>query len=544
MPYYLNVNITGIITADSNFTGTTITVRWAKAYPRVVTNSIGYNIYFNEDQSPDFTRDHFNQDPIFISLGSNTSGTIEDLTPGTMYHFGVRAFEYDPDVFDFSELPLVYDTLRQLPRSLLASNISSTDMLIPLVDTEEFPASGIIKIGTELITYSGIDGYDNLIVDSRGDGTTTANIHTVDGSDGYYSWDPNVILWPLVDEENNTKVFECEARFDSNKQKYLATDGYHQKPTDLLNTDMTVSDQINSGFPAYDFNQYHTDPRLVLSGKCIGSYIGGTRGCIDGYTGSFLIRGVSPVVQNLQRQEILLNADGEPCILVRRQWTGVTCTCYIPMQEYPEGRCNKCFGTGMVVGWQQYFSPRRSDKKIMVRFDPTVETVDPTESGLESNLKPNCWTLTVPTIHERDFVVRFDQAGNEEFRYEVLNVTRNKFILDNAGLQRFALQRIRKTDPIYMVPVYANVNTNTDGSTGVNIFRTLSTSIEMSIGFPPHTHTIETSDTTISPLQVNGITSISQGHSHVVRGGVVLDGSEVPGETGIGHTHSLIWSPP
>lgn len=544
MPYYLNPNITGITAANSDFTGTTITVRWAKAYPLVVTNRVAYNIYFNDDPSPDFVSSHFDQSPIFLSLDGYTSATIEDLTPGTMYHFAVRALEYDPDTFDFADLPIVYSNLRVLPRSLLLEDIISTDALIPLVDTDDFPSSGSVKIGNELVSYSSIDVDNNLVVSERGVGTTTPHDHAVDGYDGTSYWDPQVTLWPFSNEEENTRVYECQARFDSNKQKYLATDGYHQKISDLLNTDMTVSDEINSGFPPYDFNNYHTDPRLVLSGKCIGSYIGGTRGCIDGYSGSFIIRGVSPVVQNLQRQEVLLNADGEPCILVRRQWTGVTCTCYVPTQEYPEGRCNKCFGTGMVVGWQQFFSPRRSDKKVMVRFDPTVETVDPTESGLESNLKPNCWTLTVPTIHERDFFVRFDQAGNEEFRYEVLNVTRNKFVLNNSGLQRFALQRIRKTDPIYMVPIYENVNTNTDGSTGVNIFRTLSTSIEMSIGFPPHTHTIETSDMTISPLQVNGITSVVQGHSHVIKDGIVLDGSEVPGESGIGHTHNLIWVAP
>lgn len=543
MPYYLNKSIIGITAANSDFNGTSITVTWAKAYPVLVTNKIAYNIYFNDRQSPDFTTDHFDQDPSFICLDGYTSATIEDLTPGTMYHFGIRAFEYNSSVFNFATLPIVYGNLRVLPKSLLFSDISSVSTLIPLVDVDGFPSSGIVKIGNELITYSSIDGYGDLVVSERGYGTTTPHAHYISGSDGYQSWDPNVTLWPLVDEEDNTRVFECESRFGVINQKYLPTDGYHQKTVDLLNTDMTVSDQINLNFPSYDYNQYHSDPRLVLSGKCIGSYIGGTRGCIDGYTGSFIIRGVSPVIQNLQRQETLLNVDGEPVVLVRRQWTGVTCTCY-SMREYPEGRCNKCFGTGFVVGWQQYFSPRRSDRKIMVRFDPTVETVDPTESGLESNLKPNCWTLTVPTIHERDFIVRFDQAGNEEFRYEVLNVTRNKFILDNSGLQRFTLQRIRKTDPIYMVPIYENVNTNSDGSVGINIFRALSTSIATSIGFPPHTHTIQVSDKTINPLQVDGITSIVQGHSHVVRGGIVLDGSQVPGENGIGHIHSLIWVAP
>ena len=545
MPYYLNPNIVGIISANSDFTGTTITATWAKAYPTTLTNKVAYNIYFNDDPSPDFTQDQFDQDPIFFSLDGNTSATIQDLIPGTMYHFGVRALEYNPAVFDFASFPIVYGNLRMLPRSLLAADIAATSLLIPLVDSDGFPSSGTVKIGTELISYSAIDGYHNLVVSQRAAGSGPAREHLTTGSDGYQFWSPQVIFWPFFNEEQNTRVFECQARFDLNQYSFLPTDGYHQRVADLLNTDMTVSDQINLNFPSYDFNQYHTDPRLVLSGKCIGSYIGGVRGCADdGYGGSFIIRGVSPAIQNQQRQEILLNADGEPVILVRRQWTGITCYCYIQSQEAPEARCNNCYGTGFVVGWQQYFNPRRSDKKIMVRFDPAVETVDPIESGLESNLKPTCWTMTVPTLHERDFIVRFDQAGNEEFRYEVLNVTRNKFILDNTGLQKFSLQRIRKTDVIYQVPIYENANTNIDGSTGVNVFRDLNTSINMSIGFAPHLHTIEVSDKIISPLQVNGITSISQGHSHTVRNGIILDGSEIPGTPSIGHSHTLLWLPP
>lgn len=686
MPYYLNPNLSGIISAHSDFNGTAITLNWSKAYPLTPSNKVAYNIYFNDGPNPDFTIDHFSSPPIFVCIDGYTSATIDDLIPGTMYHFAVRAFEYTNNTFDFTTLPIVYNNLRVMPKSLLSEDISSIDMLIPLVDADGFPSSGIIKLGTELIEYSSIttnnlvvsgdysnsqassvnlidgslfkraDGYvsngyiynlslikndaptanwtiqcitgniinDHIIpgearfiaipgilgagiangvfgdgyydgyykdgygfdsivwksngiirsngvlgfsifdgfgfepgdylnlrvsgtitsdtLNGRGFDSTVARSHSIDGYDGKSTWEPNALFWIPVNEEQNTKVFECQARFDTNKQKYLTTDGYHQKTADLLNTDMTVSDEINKDFPSYDFNAYHTDPKLVLSGQCIGSYIGGVRGCINGESGSFIIRGVSPVVQNQQRQEVLLSVSGEPVILVKRSWTGSTCTCYIQSQEYPESRCSKCLGTGFIVGWQQFFNPKRSDRKIMVRFDPAVETVEPTESGLESKLPTTNWTMNFPTIHSRDFIVRFDQAGNEEFRYEVINVTRNKFILDSTGLQKFSLQRIRRTDPIYMVPIYENVNTNTDGSSGINTFRTLYTSIESSDGFPPHLHSIQVSNSVISPTQVNGITSIAMGHSHLVERSVIKDGSEVPGESGIGHKHTLIFT--
>ena len=544
MPYYLSPTLTGIISANSNFDGTSITIKWSQAYPQSNGNKIAYIIYMDNEKSPDFVSTFFNKNPSFISIDGYTSATIQDLTPGNMYHFGVRAAEYNTSIFDLSLLPTVYNDVKTLPSSLLRNDVLFSDMIIPIIDADGFPASGTIKLGIELIKYSSISTND-LIVSQRGYGQISSRSHTIDGYDGYSIQNPEALLWTFVNEEQNTKVYECQSRFDLRNQKYLVSDGYHQKSFDLLNTDMTVSDEINTGFPAYDFSGYHrTTPEMVLSGKCINSYIGGVRGCVDGKNGSVIIRGVSSVVQNQQRQEVLLNIDGEPVILMKRQWTGVTCTCYIPTQEYPEARCGKCFGSGFLTTYQQYFSPRRSDKKIMVRFDPTVDSVDPTESGLESVSKPNCWTMTVPSIFERDFIVRFDQNGNEEFRYEVLNVTRNKFILNNTGLQRFSLQRIRKTDIIYQIPVIENVNTNTNGTSGNNVFRTLSTSINMSAGFAPHIHTIEANQNIINALQINGITSVSQGHSHTVINGVLRDGSEVPGEVGIGHIHSIIFTPP
>jgi hypothetical protein len=544
MPYYLNPNINGIISANSDFNGTSITLKWAQAYPFISTSKIAYNIYMSAESGPDFTADFFNQSPTFISLDGYTAGTITDLTPGHMYHFAVRACEYSSSVFNLSTLPVVSANLRMLPSSLLNFSLTKIGTTIHLLDAEGFPSAGTVRIGTELIQYSSVSVND-LIVAQRGVGAVPAREHLVDGYDGYVSWDPAAILWPFTTEEQNTRVFECQARFDRPHYPYLDTDGYHQKIADLLNTDMTVSDVINASFPPYDLSGYHrTPPNLILSGKCIGSYIGGVRGCADGYGGTVMVKGVGVIAQNQQRQELQLDNVGEPAILMKRQWTGITCSCYIPSQEYPEARCNKCFGSGFEVGYQQYFNPRRSDKKIMVRFDPTVETVDPTESGLESNSKPNCWTRTVPTLHERDFLVRFDQAGNEEFRYEVLNVTRNKFVLDAVGLQKFTLQRIRKTDIIYMVPVIEDVATNQDGTPGINTFRILSTNIAMSPGFAPHVHTLQANSNIISATQLNGITSVVQGHSHTYRNGIITSGSEIPGEEGIGHTHNIIFSPP
>ena len=519
MPYYLNVNINGLVIASSLGDGYSINLKWATAYPTNTSNKILYNIYMSNDIAPVFTDTFFNQSPVFVSFDGSTNVTIVDLEPGTLYHFAVRAAEYNSSFFDPSTLPQAYSGLGMYPYSLLTNDITATSSLIPLFDTTGFPSTGTVKLGGELINYSSIDMNNNLVLTNvglqRGFNNSIATIHNTDGYDGYTYWDPNAIFWPVAEEDQNTVVYECWNRFDLEHFPYTVSDGYRQKITDILTTDLTASDAAIAGFPAYDFSGYHRDdPALILSGACIGSYIGGQTGCADSSTGvGMQLRGLNANDAAIQREEVLLSTTGEPVTLVQRRWTGITCKCMLPYNEYPEARCNICFGTGIVVGWFQYFNPRRSDGKIMVRLDPSVDDLVASDSGLESTMQPNVWTLPIPTIKDRDFIVRYDIDGNEEFRYEVLNVTRNKLFLDGTGAQKFVMQRIRKTDAIYQVPVVYDTS---------NFPGLITTSVASSVGIPPHTHTVVISEKVTSVSQINQLTSVSAGHNHVVLNGVVL----------------------
>jgi hypothetical protein len=532
LPYYLNPNINGLLSANSNGDGYSITLKWATAYPTIPGNKIAYNIYGSSDIAPDFSTEFFNVSPILISLDGYTSVKIIDLTPGQPYHFAVRAAEYDPLFFDLHNLPSAYSNLYVYPQSPLAEDITTTSSIISLIDTSDFPqnSSGTVKIGSELINYSSISG-NNLILTNislqRGFNNTVVNIHNTDGYDGYVYWSPVVIFWPVQSEEQNTKVFECWNRFDINQYAFTITDGYKQITKDILTTDTSGSDAINTGFPAYDFSGYHrTDPALILSGACIGSYIGGQTGCADSNTGvGMQVRGISIQDANTQRQEVLLSLTGEPVCLVNREWTGITCYCMLPSSEYPDARCLNCMGTGIVLGWKQFFDPRRSDGRIMVRFDPTVDDLVSTDSGLESTLQPNCWTLTVPTLKDRDFIVRFDEIGNEEFRYEILNVTRNKTLLNNTGAQKFVAQRIRKTDIIYQVNVFRNT---------AQFPRTLTTGISNSLGIPSHSHTFVVNEGSIVNMQQ--LTGVAAGHQHQI---LIGQDGKLYVSTVVGHSHTL-----
>jgi hypothetical protein len=348
----------------------------------------------------------------------------------------------------------------------------------------------------------------------------------IDGYDGVNYLDPKVIFYVPGESNLYDRIFMSQSRFEFPNYQATVVDGYHQITKDLLTSDLSGSDQINQDFPVYDYAGYHrTDPVKLVSGECIGSYIGGEMYCADGYSGvGRVIRGVSLQDRNLQRQEMLLTVTGEPVVLLQRQRTGITCACYQPGTQYPDDRCEKCMGSGIVQGYQQYFNSRRSDGRIMIRFSPANEEVKMQEGGLESELNVDAWTLTVPTIKSRDIIVRF-QDGNEEFRYEVMNVNRNRTFLSQQGSQKIQLKRIRKYDPDYQIKVFRDTS---------SLPRKISTTIGFVPGIIPHAHTITANET--DPSRWSQMSSQDQGHNHVIQ---LVNGVLTVMPT-LGHTHSLI----
>ena len=535
MPYYFNPVNTGIISANSLGDGIGINIKFNRAYPRTNTNKIGYNIYYSTSEPQIDLLSFFNSPPQFISIDSSISVDIYDFVPGQLYHFAVRAFEYDPTLINLSQLPVAqtpYNTLRVLPQSLLKSNMTQSSLTVPLVDSSAFPTSGIVKVGVELIKYTSNDTVGNNLnvgnISNRGLYGTQIYIHNTDGYDGYTTWSPYTVFYD-GDEEQNTVIYRCLNRIDVNNPSYTTADGYKQVLTDILTTDLSVSDAQNVTFPSYDYVGWHrTDPVQLLNGECVGSYIGGEQFCADGYGGvGSVLRGFSLQQQQNNRLEMLLSMTGEPVNLFKRMTTGIVCDCYLPTSEYPDDRCPRCYGTKFVVGWQQYFNPRRSDGRIMIRIGLYTEDLKMQDSGLESEAIMDCWTLTVPTLKDRDFFVRFNVDGTEEFRYEVLDTTRNRTVNNSMfsmqGAQKFKAQRIRKTDPLYKVNAFYDTSMFPSA---------LKTSITNATGIGIHQHTIVVNEKTTSLAQINQLTSVDSGHSHPVVNGIV--------QSVLGHTHNIV----
>ncbi len=358
----------------------------------------------------------------------------------------------------------------------------------------------------------------------RGFNSTPITSHTISGFDGYSYWNPLVTMIAFQEDNGFDQVYACQSRFEYPNFPFTILDGYNQVLVDILSTDLSAADAANVTFPEYDYAGYHrTDPVLLLNGTCVGSYIGGQMGCIDGNGNYNIYRGFSLQDQNTQRQEIKLSVDGRDAILIRRVNTGVTCACYLASSEYPDDRCPFCYGTKFVFGYEQYFNPRISSGHIRVRTSPTAENLKMHEAGLESEFPLDMWTLTVPTIKTRDVIVLFTQAGDEEFRYEVGDVTRNNTILGLDGGQNFKTFRVRKTDPIYQIRIFRDSS---------DFPAKLNTSLGFAVGLPPHAHEIVINENVMSVSQINQTTSLAQGHNHPIVNGQVL---EV-----LGHTHLII----
>jgi hypothetical protein len=650
MVFYPNPVNVGTRAVDNVGDGYTILLKWFQAAPSVKGNAIAYNIYFSTVKEHVFT-----EGVKYVSIDGSLETPILDLMPGQDYFMAVRPLEYNPAQLDLASiLPIAYNNLRFIPTSMLSANISATDLIIPLLSVDNFPPTGIIRIGVELILYVAVDQVNsNIIVaggsgpsasrfalqpngkyflpnpnnvgggtinnltivgaglsetwnilcvfveldalgnpipdtakfevfgsisgvsrdantnpliwqsnnnvvsngifsfsiqegspnfqkgdsftvqvigsspgvsNGRGYNNTTPAIHTTGGFDGYHYWNTTIPYYILGESLLWDRIFVCQCRFDYPHFPFTMVDGYHQVPVDLLSTDLAAADAANVTFPEYDYAGYHrTDPVQLLNGTCVGSYIGGEMGCIDGYGNYNIMRGFSLQDQNTQRQDVLLSVTGRPACLIRRVQTGITCSCYTPASEYPDDRCPFCYGTKFVFGYEQYFNPRSSDGRIMVRAGPTAENLKMQEAGLESEFPLDIWTLTVPTIKTRDVLVLFDQDDNEEFRYEVGDVIRNNTILGLDGGQHLKVFRIRKFDPAYQIRIFRNTS---------DFPETLTTSISFVPGIPPHTHNIVVNEKVMSVSQINQTTALSQGHNHPIVNGEVM---EV-----LGHTHQIV----
>ena len=534
---------TGLTAALNNDVGTEVVLEWNTASVFDSSNTIFYNVYYNT-----LRRNLLDSDPIFLATARSIR--IGGLRPGDTHFFLVRAAEVDTTIMNLpSGLRMAGSNLFFYPSSIaLSSNISTTATTIPVNSIAGFPSSGVIIIDKEWILYTGLQASPAAFVTSaigRGYGDSIAATHLSGAS---------VKLWNGIEDENTTIAQATPAWEKPNfAATWVLTDGYgadgyrdgydgydsyysngpganqnldgidgywryHQENIDSINTDLSNND-ASGDFPSFDHcRTYRTkSPASFWKGQGSGTYFGGLQ-----YRDGYMIQETNVRNHMLQREELLLETTGEPMVLLRRVWTGIRCHCFRHRREHPEARCPTCFGVGFQGGYTQFLNTRRSDRRILVRVDNTTEDLNiGDKEGFDPLYEPNAWTLPFPGLRDRDMLVRFNEDNTEEFRYEILNVQRNRTFFGGSGAQKFQMKRLTKTDIIYQFRAQRDVSkypttraTTSGGARGIAI----------------HSHTIVLKPG-VALASYNGVTSRNGGHSHVIVNGVI--------QTILGHTHGF-----
>lgn len=409
--------------------GDSVLVTWNKLVKRSYQTDAFVLIYKNESRLNIFDR------PQYIAFDGAEDLTISGLVSGQPLSFAARALEITSGILTSDGMTQVDDGVYVVPNPVeLILPFSSDDYQISVSSTEGYPDKGILLLGNEVIKYTSVDRDFNIFripVNGRG------LLNTVPGN--FFTGDSIELFFRCTDQNtvivSSTPTYQDGYNFDME----LNYEGF-------VVTDFTPNDE--KFFQGFDFCGWRDDrPDQVLFNKedC-GSYMGGE------YNG---FRGLNIYDRLLENSEVQLSTVGEPVILLKRIWEGKVCDCYDNRKSSSRHlACNECYGTTFAGGYDQYHYARRSDRRILMSFSESPDSVKYEEaSGLSQNFEPNAWTMPSPAIRDRDLILRFDISEKRTFIYEIQNVTRSPIFGRLLGVQNLNLKRIDKTHIVYTYPV-------------------------------------------------------------------------------------------
>lgn len=100
----------------------------------------------------------------------------------------------------------------------------------------------------------------------------------------------------------------------------------------------------------------------------------------------------------LQRNEWLIQHEGEQVQLFLRRWAGEICDCQ--KDTFFDVRCEKCYGVGFVGG---YFGPYHF---FMALEDSISDDLERDDSGYRSKASLSAWSIPFPLVRKGDLLVR------------------------------------------------------------------------------------------------------------------------------------------
>lgn len=441
----------GLTRVEDVGNGMGMLLEWEEARPTNENKQIHYNI-----RIADTRFGILNNPPQLVTTARSVIVNMDE--PGNVFYASVMATEFDINTdIDITQMNQVGVDLFQYPatQELLEDLVESVDgYRIVITDVSGYPPEGEVLVGTEVMRYTSVDIPNNELV------VQPIDRAIIDSALSEHFAGEEVRMWKGV-EDGNSIIRQSHAAWhqltprniDEIGEYNVDEDGYRAANQDNITTDLSAADQENIDFPAYDFCGYHRPSlQATFTGQCVKSYLGGQ------FNGQ---RGFNFQERNLSRLDTMLQVTGESVILLRRVWSGKRCKCIGLRREHQRTRCSQCFGTGFDGGYVRYINPRAVSEFepntrgfIKVRIYPHKDDLQiKPDQALMQDTNPPAWTLSVPTVKDRDVIIRFNIDGTEEFRYEIQDVTRNKLFFGDSGKQEFNMVRLDKTDVIYQFDV-------------------------------------------------------------------------------------------
>lgn len=416
------------VTDDGN--GSDIDISWSTPISRYYGSDIRTLIYYSKTRL-----DIFDSMPKYMTDGDVLTATLDGFDLGTGYYFAARAMESYRDSIDTSGMTENSPGIFLVPDETSLSGILDLDgASISVLSTSGYPEKGFLLVDSEVIKYNAINSAENkFIIPSGGRGLNNTD-------PAYHDIGAVVKLFLLCQDDNNIIVYGTA----SFQEPTLKT-GRENNSIGFIVPNFSDFEKLEHD--GLDHCGYHQPlPWQVLNNKndC-GSYLGGD------YNG---FRGIDIFQRAMDREEELMENVGEKCVLLRRLWSGETCTCVTLKRQHPKIRsCKFCYGTGYIGGYEQIFNLRRADQRVMIRFYEATEDLKLGDhSHLSQEFQPPAMALFKPIVKDRDVIIRFDFTGDIEYIYEILNVNRERFLFNKYGRQKLSTIRLDKTDIIYQVP--------------------------------------------------------------------------------------------
>lgn len=419
----------GINKAENLGTGTEVKLTWHQTVKRSYQTDSFVLLYQNEERLNVF------DSPKYIAFDNATEAIITGLSAGVPLSFAARALEVTSGIYTANGMVAIDTGVYIIPeKTELTSLFSSDDYQLTTFDSTGYPDTGLLLIGREVIRYNAIDRLTNTFTiptNGRGlIGTTLGNYFIGDTIEMFLKCtDQNTVISSSTPDHQDGYGFDRQLEYEG-----------------VVVTDFSKNDELF--FQGFDYCGWH-DPqpnKVLLGNDNCGSYLGGE------YNG---FRGMNMYDRLLDNAEVQLTTVGEPVILLKRIWNGQVCSCIDLRKMSPRVKnCNECYGTHFNGGYEQYHYSRRSDRRILISIDETPEDLLYGEKeGLKQAFEPNAWTLPMPSIRDRDLLLRFDLSEKRTFIYEVLTAAREPIYGRLLGMQKLSLKRLDKTDIVYTFPI-------------------------------------------------------------------------------------------